>query len=63
MVTNNLAAANCTGSSLFEEEHASGNPNAVSLTKLENDTNDMDKPPCDVLIDLVSTSIHQLADF
>ena len=63
VATTNVVGANCTGSSLFEEEHASGNPNAESPAGLENVTNNVDKPSFNVLVDLVSTSISQLTDF
>ena len=35
MATKNLVDANCTRSSLFEEEHASSSPNAASPAGLE----------------------------
>ena len=58
--TKGLVDANCTRSSLFEEEQASGSTHAVSPADLENVTNNVNKPSFKLLIDLVSTSISQL---
>ena len=63
VATKILIDANCTQSSLFEEEQASSSPKVVSHAGLENVVNNMDKFLFKLLIDLVSTSISQLGVF
>ena len=58
-----MVDANCTQSSLFEEEQASGSTNTASPADLDNVTNNANTPSFKLLTDLVSTPISQLGIF